>query len=359
MILETSSDVEQLDVSQVFERSPARRALWAGGVVVLVAAGVAMFAPGSAWIALLRLARPFGDDAWPRFYSVAFHDTPTRLAAGQTFEVELVHDATHRVPHDVRIHFRYENLNGTAEEDSEPMHLLNGAVVARKENVTRPFSYRAEGGDDRSMPWIRLEVVELPKLESLQLTLHPPEYTGLPVETSEKSIHALRGTRVELSGTSTKKLRSVRVCQDNGPELAAQLSADGYGFTLGAEAKEPLVVDHSGSYWILLEDVEGLTGGAEDRWDIRAITDQAPSVAIEQPAANIFVTPQGEVPLKIMAKDDLAIHQVALNYGRSDRTDIEDFSVPLYAGPDKVSPPEAAAEQAAPRSGDSRTLTHL
>ena len=109
------------------------------------------------------------------------------------------------------------------------------------------------------MPWIRLEVVEPPKLESVQLTLHPPEYTGLPVETSEKSTHALRGTRVELSGTSTKKLRSVRVCQDNGPELAAQLSADSYGFTLGAEAKEPLVVDHSGSYWILLEDVEGLT----------------------------------------------------------------------------------------------------
>ena len=110
---------------------PRGRALWAGGLVVLVAAGVAMFAPGSAWIALLRLARPFGDDAWPRFYSVAFHDTPTRLAAGQTFEVELVHDATHRVPHDVRIHFRYENLNGTAEEDSEPMHLLNGAMVAQ------------------------------------------------------------------------------------------------------------------------------------------------------------------------------------------------------------------------------------
>ena len=82
-------------------------------------------------------------------------------------------------------------------------------------------------------------------------------------------------------------------------------------------------------------------------------------MAIEQPAANIFVTPQGEVPLKVIAKDDLAIHHVALNYGRSDRTDIEDFSVPLYDGPDKVSPPEASAEQAAPRSVNSRTLTHL
>ncbi len=67
------------------------------------------------------------------------------------------------------------------------MRLLNGAMVARKESVTRPFSYRAEGGDDQSMEWIRLEVVEPPRLESLKLALHPPAYTGLPAETSEKS----------------------------------------------------------------------------------------------------------------------------------------------------------------------------
>ena len=40
-------------------------------------------------------------------------------------------------------------------------------MVARKDNVTRPFWYRAEGGDDTSMDWIRLEVLEPPRLESL------------------------------------------------------------------------------------------------------------------------------------------------------------------------------------------------
>ena len=71
----------------------------------------------------------------------------------------------------------------------------------------------------------------------------------------------------------------------------------------------------------MLEDSEGLIGGADDRWEIRAIADQAPTVTIEQPAGNIFVTPQGEVPLRIAAKDDLAHsrHRVALQPLRSHR----------------------------------------
>ncbi|MBI3836801.1 MAG: hypothetical protein HY288_02555 [Planctomycetia bacterium] len=356
VILQTTSAVEGLDFSQVFERRPIWRALGIAGIVGTIATFVALIAPDSARIALVRMARPFGNDAWPKVYSVAFRQSPDRLAAGQTFEVELLKDAAHRLPAEARIHYRYETGASSAEEEVEPMRLLNGLLVARKENVTRPFWYRAEGGDDQSMGWIRLEVLEPPRLDSLELTLHPPHYTGLPVESSEKSIHALRGTGVELSGRSTKKLRAVTIHQEGGGELAAQLSADAYGFTLSHEADDPFVIDKSGPYWLALEDSEGLIGGMDDRWDIRAISDQPPTLTVEQPVSNIFVTPRGEVPVRILAKDDLAIRGINLQFTRSDRTDVEYFTIPLYDGPEQVEPLKTGGLLVGGQLGESQTV---
>ena len=331
VIAETTAEVAPLEFGESLDRRPTRFALAVALAALGVAAVLAVVSPESVRVAVLRLARPLGDDVFPRMYCIEFRNAPRRLAAGQTFEVELVSDDGHRVPRDAMIHYRYGS-GPTATEESEPMETLGTAVLARKESVTRPFWYRAEGGDDRSMPWIHLEVVEPPRLESLQVTIHPPAYSGLPVESSEKSIQALRGTVVELRGTATKKLKSATIRQENGPEITATVSADGHQLSLGADSETPLVIDKSGPWWISLVDAEGLEGGADERWEIRAVPDLAPSVVIEQPSANLFVTSHGEVPLKISAKDDFALRDVVLHYNRSDRTDVEDFSIPLYSG---------------------------
>jgi hypothetical protein len=358
VINQTGSEIEHLEVSQVLEPAPTRRALTACGLALLLAALLVAASPPDARIALVRLARPLGDDAWPRFYRVEFRQSPTRLAAGQNFEVELIRDAGHRVPDDVRMYYRYETDDGNYQVETEPMRLVNGATVARKESVTRPFWYRAEGGDDATMDWIRLEVLEAPRFDSLALTLHPPDYSGLPVEESAKSIHALAPTRVELSGTVTKKLRRATLRQENGAELPLELSPDAYVVSLAADAAAPLVIEQTGQYWIELEDAQGLVGGVDDRWDVRAITDLEPTVTIEEPATNVYVTPAGEVSLKIAVKDDLAIHTIALHYSRSDRTDVEDFVVPLARGPDQAPRLTDKGLLVSGKLGESRVVEH-
>ncbi|MEX0978050.1 MAG: hypothetical protein WDZ48_04325 [Pirellulales bacterium] len=358
VILQTGSEVERLDVSQVLEPGPTRRALALAGLVVALASVFVAASPGNARIALLRLARPLGGEAWPRFYRVEFRSAPTRLAAGQNFEVELLHDASHRLPAEVRMFYRYETGDADDTIESDDMRWLNGAMVARKENVTRPFWYRAEGGDDASMEWIRLEVLEAPRLESVQLKLRPPAYTGLPPEESAKSIHALRGTRIGLSGTVTKKLRSATLRLDGGTELPVELTDDAYGIRLDPDANEPFVVDKTGQYRIELEDREGLVGGTDEWFDIRAVPDLEPTVTIEEPGTNIFVTPQGEVSLSIAVKDDLAIHAIALHFNRSDRTDVEDFSVSLYCGEDQAPRLSGAGLLVGGKLGESRVVEH-
>ena len=51
----------------------------------------------------------------------------------------------------------------------------------------------------------------------------------------------------------------------------------------------------------------GLIGGGDARWEIDAVPDLPPTVAIEQPTSNLFVTPRAVVPLRITASDDLAL----------------------------------------------------
>jgi len=358
VIVETTSAAEELDFAQVLERGPTRRALGAAAWVAAVALLFVLAAPDNVRLALVRLARPFGDDAWPRVYNLAFHATPHRLAVGQPFEVELASDAAHRVPDEVRIQYSYQPDPADGEIETELMPRINGVTVARKDSVSRPFWYRAEGGDDRSMGWQRLEVVEPPRLESLELTLHPPAYTGLPVETSEKRIHALRGTKVALSGSTTKQLKSATIHAPDGEELPALVAADGHHFTLPADAPQPLIVDKSGEYWIALEDLEGLTSGGEDRWEVRAVADAAPTVTIEQPAGNVFVTPRGEVRLKVTAKDDLALHSMSLHFSRSDDAKTPDFTLPLFAGPEQLAPLTGAGLLSTGKLGESRTVEH-
>jgi len=361
VIAETTSAARDVDMTAVLEPRGTRRALAGAVAVVTLALAAVLFDPASARLALARLANPFGSATWPRQNDLVLRDPPTRIAAGQTFEVELADAAGHALPDEVRIHYLYDTPSGEQEE-VETMHLLGGLMVARKENVTRPFQYRAEGGDDDRMAWTTLEVVEPPRIDSLQATLYPPSYTQWPPEPTENNLHALRGTRVAFSGVATRPLRAATLRQEPGPSIPCTLSADGTRFELPAEAPEPMVVDRSGQYWFELEDPEGIIGGGDSRFEIRAITDNPPSVTVERPGASSFVTPVAAVRLQAVAKDDLGVRRVALHFrGTAPTAEAEEqqpaeVEVPLLVVP--ADEPAARPGVSGNLPGDSRSIDY-
>jgi hypothetical protein len=351
VIAQTTAETEPLDFSQALERGPTLRAVAVSLAICLVAMTLVYSGPENSWIAIQRLTNPFRNVPWPQKHHLALWEEVTRVARGQVFEVEVMDERGARLPSDVRIHYRFENADGSVVEESELMRFVDGAIaarksngsvdprrqmgvmVARRENVSRPFSYRVEGGDDRSMLWIPVEVLEPPRVESVSATLIPPEYTGWLPEEADKQIHALEGTRVEMSATSTKPLQSACLCLDGGREIEARLSGPDR-----RALRVDFVVEKSGAYWFRLTDVEGLEGGGDARWEIRAVPDAPPSVSIQQPTADVFVIPQAEVPLRISAKDDLAVRRIEVQFTRSDRPDQLRSLPPLYAGPERVEP---------------------
>lgn len=353
VINQVGIDLESINLAKVLDRRPTMQAMAVAALVGVIAVALCLWQPRLAQIALTRLVNPISTASWPKAHQLAFKHAPHQLAVGEPFEVELV-DLAGELPASARLHYRYK-VGDEVTEEVEPMQLVGNLMLARKDNVTRPFEYRAEGGDDNSMEWISLAVVEPPRVEAFEVTLHPPAYTGFPAASSEKRIRALRGTRVEIAGASTKPLLAASLKLDSGAEYSATIDKTGFGFKIAAP---DFLIDESTMYSFELVDLEDLTGGAETRWEIRAITDSPPSVSIEEPATNIFVTPDAVVPVRILAKDNLRIASIDMEFTRSDRSNEEATRISLYTGPTEVKPSPMDMPPGSLDAGDSQVVQH-
>src|SRR5262249_29631262 len=269
--------------------------------------------------ALVRLVAPFSEIAWPRQHVLAFRDMPKQLTVGQTFEAELV-DTAGNIPGDLRIEY---NGNAADHRDaySEPPARVGERALARRENVRQSFAVRATGGDDNTMPWHWVEVNQLPELQSLVVDVHPPAYSGLPETRAEPHLDVLAGSSIEITGTTNQPIRSARVLQDNEPPLEATVSDDPQyaGHSIFHIESNKWLPTHGGSYRLEVETETNVTG-VVGQWNLSVTPDAPPSVAWQQPSDDLFILPRAVVPIQVLAKDDLAIRQIQIEYDRTDKS---------------------------------------
>jgi len=377
VISETTSETERLDFGEVLDPRPAFRAAVVTVSICLLAGVLVALAPEASATAVARLVNPFGVP-WPQRTHLEVRPVVSRVAKGRPVEIRVIDAEGAKLPRTVRIHYLFEGADETVTEDTQVMHPVGEAVVARLEPVRR-FSYRAEGGDDDSMPWHPVEVVDPPGLEPTVVKLIPPAYTGWPPEIVQgKAIRALVGTRVQISGKTTRPLDSAVFWLADGRQIDAgptgqqrlEVAAE-FVMEKVDQAEEP------GSVRFTLVDQEGLRG--EVGWEIRTVADEPPLVTIKQPSDTVFATPQAVVPLQVVAKDDLAIHEVALVFRPSDQSsgedqpgesqrkegqpaegqpEAEEAVLPLYAGPEAVGPQPAGGLFHGAEPGDRREIEH-
>ncbi len=337
VIARSAAEAEPIDFRGALDLRSTLRVVLGSASICLVAAILVALSPASARIAVARLVNPLGGTAWPQQTHLALRERVERVAQGQAFEVEVTDARGAELPDDVTIHYRFVSPEGGVQEESELLSYLDGMAVARREDVSRPFSYRVTGGDDRSMPWIEVEVLEPPRLESLAVRLIPPAYSGLPAETAGRLIRALVGTRVAIEARSTKPLSAAILRVQGGRAVAARLREDGRALSFGGDA-EPLVVEKSATWSLDLRDAAGLSCEGVTRWEVRAVPDAPPSVTVERPATVLYVTPRATVPLRVVAKDDLAVKHVGIVVGGPGTNATPPWGFSLYDGPERASP---------------------
>ena len=337
-------DLEKIEPSDIVETKAVHRVTIAGSLLMAVIGTIVVLHPLEAATSVKRLMFPFADVPWPRQFELRLvrpdlspviqaPDRPLLIARGDTLELYVINERG-RLPE--RVWFEHR-LGNEAEASREALRQTtirddkgrsHDAAVISWVASRGPLEFRATGGDDETMSFVRVEVVQPPTLEELQVSVAPPKYSKRPVEVLPPGVgHAqgLLGTKIEIAGKADKSLKSANVRMGDKPAVPLSISADGRSFTASFAITEPGVT----AYWFELTDTAGFTDRESPRYELRGFADLTPEVVIESPVADIQLAPDAELSVKVLAKDDLGLREVRLAYQLNDDTTPK--SIPLHS----------------------------
>lgn len=319
VVAQASADVDAVELGDVIDRRPLRYAMRALAACVVAAMAFALADPTGFRTAGARLVAPWSDASWPRRNYLQFVEAPDRIARGQSFEATL-RDAGGDLPDDARVLYR-TRVGGEDRVEEQPVRARGGESTVARQNVRQSFAYRAVGGDDHTMRWRTVEVVDPPQLTSLRVTATPPAYTGLPPRDLGEEDRVLDGTRVEVEGRTGTPVRSASL-EVTTPEQSTELAlniveGDAPTESILTLPDAPWNADAGDmesapiTYRVRLEGPDGLRGAGEPR-RLRVESDPVPAVEWLEPAREALVTADAVVPVRVLAEDNLALQRVDL-----------------------------------------------
>ncbi len=158
----------------------------------------------------------------------------------------------------------------------------------------------------------RVEVVELPYVDQIDLEYRFPAYTGLSPRTQEDGgdIAALRGTKVVLRVTPTVPVEAGLIQIEGGDSIPLSLEEDG-------SLSGSLEIEGEGFYRIALRSPRGDWVVASPDYVIDVLIDQPPAVSFAKPGRDIKATRIEEVFTEVEAEDDYGLRSVELRYSVS------------------------------------------
>ncbi|MBC8356274.1 MAG: hypothetical protein H8E66_30210 [Planctomycetes bacterium] len=328
VISETETLVHPLDFTECLNTRATRRSLLACIPLVMAIGIVCCSDLDATSLAARRMAVPWSGEAWPRWNSLEFVNPPERIALGQDFVIELT-DRRGHLPRDAKLQFWFDG-DDEDELDTATMQRGDDRFHFTRSNVTRAFKYRAVGGDDDSMAWLPLEVVEPARIEDFQITVEPPAYSGISSTKSPVGpIRVLQDSTLVISGRTDRPVQSVRgyvASGENVEAFHAQVDSSNTAFELSTLPTDTPIKGH---FWIELIEDDGVISQSNDRVNWEILEDQAPKVVVSAPTADMYFTPDAIVPLRVTGTDELAIHTLNLR--------VRDTMIPLFVGPE-VSP---------------------
>ncbi len=271
--------------------------------------------------ALSRLVQPWNEHPWPQRVQLVVVEAPSVVAQGRSFAVR-VRNRRGRLPQAVRFHMRFLPRRGSADPTTEMTFLMNrdkDAAALVLDRIRRPFQYRVTGGDDDSMPWRSVQVVQLPRWETTTRLVVPPPYSQLPSHDSPAAIRALAGSHVVLTGRVSTPVDQVELLTDTSVE-AAPLGLENPGddrktWTLGPRTWELM---KSGSYRLRITLRQGLKFLTEPA-PVEVVVDRPPTVTMAAPTTALLLA-GSRLSVRGSADDDVGLASVSWQVVGADRT---------------------------------------
>ncbi|MFO0817373.1 MAG: hypothetical protein U1A77_05495 [Pirellulales bacterium] len=339
VVKQATSLARELDFGQVLDFRGPRRALGIAAVIAWAGLTLAAIEPLSAGLVIQRLANPWNEAAWPRRHRLKLERPPVKVAAGQDVELAVI-DESGQAPDKVTFYWHYQDEMESQGVQRTVAPTANRAVI-RVERPLRPFRIRAAGGDDDSMPWFDVGVIEPPVVVLSEAVIVAPEYTGEKPRPIGQPARAWVSSKIRLQGQASRPLAFVSVRRlDRGEDLEAegQLTEDGLSFHLGGNAGREWVVRDSGTFVLDVTDRDGVKGEVA-RWVVEAVADSPPTLSLISPPMLSQSTSRARVMLRGVAKDDIGLRKVELRYRLVDASHASDDSTTsitlLDASPDQ------------------------
>ncbi len=198
-------------------------------------------------------------------------------------------------------------------------------------NVSQPFRFWVQGGDDRigGYDGYRVEVRLRPRIDmmSIELSYQLPEYTGAarePVVQKHGNIKVPVGTHVEFRMAANIPVSRAYFVLRNTVEDDESRARDDRDRWPDPGAVEldleqrlrfsgDFIVQASGYYYFQFEDGNHFRSRQPERFRVQAIEDRKPRVRIVKPVrSSEEVSPIAEVAIEVVVKDDYPVRNVVL-----------------------------------------------
>jgi hypothetical protein len=217
------------------------------------------------------------------------------------------------IPANVYIDFRRARGRATQtmkRKEGTPPQGTKAEFEAVFASVIESFEFRARGGDAYT-PWIRVELVEQPAINDLQLEVIPPAYTQQspqPLPAGRGPYFILKGSTLKLAGTANKELVRAEIRHD-GKSQPLEIQD---GLKVSGELKPDDIA--ATQYVIDLEDTLKLTSRRPTTFGLRIRADREPRVRVRLIGVSGMVVPQARIPFSCRVSDDFGITDLQAHF---------------------------------------------
>ncbi|MFC1537846.1 hypothetical protein ACFL6H_00325 [Candidatus Latescibacterota bacterium] len=275
----------------------------AGTIFVVLLTSILL--PGNMMGGFLRLAdytRTYIPPERIKIYTTQENDSIIR---GENFEVSGF--VSGDKSEELRIFFRWDD-SGIWNMKPVGLDELKGDFTAVIEKPRLSFQYYLEANDIQT-PKNNVTVIERPDIESFEITLTYPEYTGVGTFTPENNdgnIRVLSGTDVTIKLTANKPLKEMSIVWSDTTEIACTVAG-----SLGTAA---FTAEKTIDYRFDLVDSLGISNNNPITYRLTCFEDEFPTVSIISPVVDVVLRGALKLPVIYTAGDDYGITSISLTY---------------------------------------------
>ena len=336
--------VSERDVISLIDPRPCRKRVVRLAAMAIAAGAVAAFAPSMSVVGAQRLFMPWSAAEWPARTGLQSLTDVRHHPRGAALPLRA--ELTRGDPLRERVWVRTRKMNASGLFGPWEESLAVRQSGSRFERLVEPgdraieFQFRTS---DVSTPVQRVEMVEPPSLASARATVSPPEYARNVVPPREQDLGdatesrgripepVVEGSRIAITMEPRRAAAPPDAASDPGAFaawIASTFAMKGQDVTpevrvLAAEGGTPRwevswQATSDASLAVTLRDPDGVPNVEPISVEVSVVADRPPEVVVADPASDETVLPTAVVPVRIEARDDLAIGALRAEVARGD-----------------------------------------